>query len=51
MKAEKKGGNSTKMAIVKCSIWGMDMDCPESIRDDLEEAIRERGRGGGNGRN
>lgn len=33
MKARKSGGNGkgTKMATVKCSICGMDMDCPESM--------------------
>jgi hypothetical protein len=31
MKAEKKGGNSIKMTTVKCTICGMDMDCPESM--------------------
>lgn len=63
MKAERRGGNSTKMAKVRCTICGMGMDCPESMLgllistgmpppflDDLEEAIREAKRGMGEGK-
>ncbi len=31
MKVKKRGGKSTKMLTVTCSICGMDMDCPESM--------------------
>jgi hypothetical protein len=31
MMAEKRGGNSTKMVTVQCTICGMDMDRPESM--------------------
>ncbi len=54
MKAEKNGGNSTKIATVKCTICGIDMGCVESMLrllistgtpppflGDLEEARNE----------
>ena len=32
MKVEKRGGKSTKMLTVQCTVCGMDMDCPESMQ-------------------